>query len=76
MNKRESEREKGCRRMEREQRTKMGLIAKVIIILMGLIILLIGLNPIITVVNIIIKAVGVGHAHGAVCCLQLWIQTL
>ena len=46
------------------------------VILTGLMILLIGLNEMVTVAIIIIKAVGVDQANGAVDGLQLWIQTL
>ena len=54
----------------------MGLIAKLIVILIGLIILLIGLNLMVTVAIIIIKAVGVDQAHGAIGGQQPWSLTL
>ena len=69
---RERERERarerdGGRREEREHSTIMGLIAiYTIIILTGLIIFLIELNVMITVAIMIIRAVGVDQAHGAV----------
>ena len=54
----------------------MGLIAiYTMVLLTGLIILLIGLSEMVTVVIIIIKAVGVNQAHGAVGVLQPWIKT-
>ena len=54
----------------------MELIAIYIIVIpTGLIILLIGLNEMVTVAFIIIKAVVVDQAHGAVDDLQPWIQT-
>ena len=40
-----------------------------------MIMLLIGLNEIVTVAIIIIRAVGVDQAHGAVDGLEPWIQT-
>ena len=43
---------------------------------MGLMILLLDLNEMVTVVIILIKAVGVDQAHEAVGGLQTWIQTL
>ena len=54
----------------------MGLIAIYTkVIQTGLIITLIGLNEMVTAVIIIIKAVGVDQAHGAVDGLEPWIQT-
>ena len=67
----------GGRREEREHSIIMVLIAiYTTVILTGLMILLIGLNEMVTVAIIVIRAVGVDEAHGAVGGLQPWIQTL